>query len=67
MVLLGLCITRLNSNDPLVSWLSAVLSFNSCKSDNFHFDDKNKIYRSKLRYHFSKTKNISEIKFFFYC
>ena len=29
--------------DPLASWLSAILSFNSHNSGNFHPNEKNKI------------------------
>ena len=33
---------------PLVSWLNALLSFNSHNSGNFHSIEKNKISKSKL-------------------
>ena len=46
--------------DPLVSWLCALLSFNSHNSDNFHLNEKNEI--SKLGSPLSNTKNISEMK-----
>ena len=48
---------------PLVSWLSALLSFNSYNSGNFHPNNKNKMSKSKLPpSRLPKTKNISEIK-----
>ena len=46
-----------NLKDPLVSWLSALLSFNS---GNFHLNEKNEI--SKSGSPLSNTRNISEIK-----
>ena len=49
-----------NLKDPLVSWLSALLSFNSHNSGNFHLNEKNEI--SKLGSPLSNTTNISEIK-----
>ena len=49
-----------NLKDPLVSWLSALLSFNSHNSGNFHLNEKNEI--SKLGSPLSNTRNISEIK-----
>ena len=49
-----------NLKDPLVSWLSAPLSFNSHNSGNFHLNEKNEI--SKLGSPLSNTRNISEIK-----
>ena len=47
---------------PLVSWLSAFLSFNSHNSGNSHSIEKNKISQSKLGACLSRTKRISEIK-----
>ena len=51
-----------NSKDPLVSWLTALLSFNSHNSGNFHPNDKNEISESKSGSPLSNTRNISEIK-----
>ena len=42
--------------NPLVSWLSALLSFNSHNSGNFHLNEKNKISKSKLESLLSNTK-----------
>ena len=49
-----------NLKDALVSWLSALLSFDSNNSGNFHLNEKNEI--SKLESPLSNTRNISEIK-----
>ena len=49
-----------NLKDPLVSWLSALLSFNSHNSGNFHLNEKNEI--SKLGSPLSNTRNICKIK-----
>ena len=43
-----------NLKDPLVSWLSALLSLNSHNSGNFHLNEKNEI--SKLGSPLSNTK-----------
>ena len=51
-----------NSKDSLVSWLSALLSFNSHNSGNFHRNEKNEISKSNLGSPLSNTRNISEIK-----
>ena len=48
--------------NTLVSWLSALLSFNSHNSGDFHLNEKNKISKSKLRSPSSTTKNISEVE-----
>ena len=52
----------LNSKDPLISWLSALLSSDSHNSANFHLNEKNKISKSKLGSFLSDTHNILEIK-----
>ena len=52
---------EVNSKDPLVSWLSALWSFDYRNPGNFDPIEKNKISKSKLGSRLSKTKNISEI------
>ena len=49
-----------NLKGHLVSWLSALLSFNSHNSGNFHLNEKNEI--SKLGSPLSNTRNICKIK-----
>ena len=48
-----------NLKDPLVSWLSALLSFNSHNSGNFHLNEKNEI--SKLGSPQNQTKGICSL------
>ena len=51
---------RVKFKGPLVSWLSACLSFTSHNTSNFHPNEKNEIPKSKPESPLSSTRNISE-------
>ena len=53
---------KIKSKDPLVSWLSAFLSFDSHNSGKFYSIEKNKISKSRSGFRLPKTKSISGIE-----